>query len=82
MFQLVCIWLITLTLVVSGQYYVNPQPQVQVPIKPYAYTNQYNIIKAPTTSEIVIPPAARYLTGYDILHSYEPVEKHGYKYSY
>lgn len=68
-----------MVLAVSGQYYVNPQ--VQVPVKPYPYTYQY--FKPPTrTAEIVIPPAARYLTGYDVLHSYEPVEKHGYKYSY
>lgn len=66
-------------MVAYGQYYINPQ--VQVPIKPYPYA-AYQYIKAPTTAEIVIPPTVRYLTGYDVLHSYEPVEKHGYKYSY
>lgn len=66
-------------LAVSGQYYINPQ--VHVPIKPYPYAYQY--FKPPTqTAEVIIPPATRYLTGYDVLHSYEPVEKHGYKYSY
>jgi len=77
-FQL-CLWLATVVLVVSGQYYINPQ--VQVPIKPYPYAYQY-YNKAPVSAEIVIPPTTRYLTGYDVLHSYEPVEKHGYKYSY
>lgn len=65
----------TLFSVVSGQYYINPQ----VPVKPFPYAYQY--FKAPTP-EIIIPPTARYLTGYDVVHSYEPVEKHGYKYSY
>lgn len=74
-----CLWLTTLVLVVSGQYYMNPQVQ-QVPIKPYPYAYQY--YKAPAAAEIAIPPTARYLTGYDVVHSYEPVEKHGYKYSY
>ncbi|CAI6346356.1 unnamed protein product [Macrosiphum euphorbiae] len=73
-----CLWLTTAVLVVTGQYYINPQ--VQVPIKPYPYPYQY--YKAPAPTEIVIPPTTRYLTGYDVLHSYEPVEKHGYKYSY
>jgi hypothetical protein len=52
----------------------------QVPINPYPYVYQY--YKSPTTAEIAIPPTTRYLTGYDVVHSYEPVEKHGYKYSY
>lgn len=76
-----CFWLTTLVMMVSGQYYnINP-PQVQFsPNKPYPYAYQY--FKAPTAAEIAIPPTTRYLTGFDILHSYEPVEKHGYKYSY
>ncbi|KAF0768703.1 Uncharacterized protein FWK35_00003682 [Aphis craccivora] len=77
--QSLCLWLTTVVLVVSGQYYINPQ--VQVPSKPYPYAYQY-YNKAPVSAEIVIPPTTRYLTGYDVLHSYEPVEKHGYKYSY
>jgi len=77
--QSLCLWLTTLILAVSGQYYISPQ--VQIPIKsynPYAY--QY--FKAPPSTKIVIPPTTRYITGYDVLHSLEPVEKHGYKYSY
>jgi len=72
------VWLTTLVLVVSGQYYVSPQ--LQVPIKPYPYVYQY--YKSPVAAEIVIPPTTRYLTGYNVLHSLEPVEKHGYKYSF
>lgn len=44
-------------------------------------------IIAPYTNHItprVLLPASpyAYATGYDIIHSYEPVEQHGYKISY
>lgn len=70
-----------MVLAVSGQYYINPQVQVPA-VKPYPYLFAYQYFKAPTAAEILIPPTRQYLTGYDVLHGYEPVEKYGYKYSY